>query len=330
MPPRATAADPTGPGLDEFDVINRLARSVPGSGSGLRSGIGDDAAVLAPRDGKDMIVAVDTLVAGTHFDARLPPAAVGHRSLAVNLSDLAAMGAEPRWFLLSLSMQNEDDAWLDGFASGLSALAGAHGMALIGGDTVRGPLSVSITAIGYLPEGRALTRTGAKPGDALFVTGELGAAGHAWRALADGAACDSSLPGFDALAWPQPRVAIGSELRGLATAAIDLSDGLRVDLERLLAASGLAAQVDVTRLPLAGEVAEFVGRSRALELALDGGDDYELLFTVPRESADHIAGLAGSWSCPVTRIGECKNGQGVSWLQQGSEISLPRQEFRHF
>jgi thiamine-monophosphate kinase len=316
--------------LNEFDVIRRLARSVPGSGSGLRLGIGDDAAVLAPPAGKDLVVALDTLIAGTHFDIRLPPEAIGHRALAVNLSDLAAMGAEPRWFLLSLSMQSDDEVWLDGFAAGLSALARAHDVALIGGDTVRGPLSVSITALGYVPEGTALTRDGAQPGDTLFVTGALGAAGHAWRALADGAACDASLPGLNALARPQARVGIGQQLRGLATAAIDLSDGLRVDLERLLAASGLAAQVDVAQLPVAQEILDACDRARALELALDGGDDYELLFTVSPGSLARIDELARSWPCRVTRIGLCENGQGARWLQHGSEVSLPRTEFRHF
>jgi len=311
-------------------VIRRLVRSVPGSGSGLRVGIGDDAAVLASPPGTDVVVAVDTLAAGTHFDERMPPDAIGHRALAVNLSDLAAMGAEPRWFLLSLSLETAEEAWLDSFAAGLSALAGEYGVALIGGDTVRGPLSVSVTAIGYLPEGAALTRGGAQPGDELFVTGALGAAGHAWRSLADGAVCDASLPGFGALMRPQPRVAVGRSLRGLATAAIDLSDGLRVDLERLLEASGLAAEIDVKQLPIADEVVDACSETQALALALDGGDDYELLFSLPRECAGQLEGLSRSWPCKVTRVGVCERGQGLRWLRGDSEFSPPRQEYRHF
>lgn len=303
---------------------------MPGSGRGLRLGIGDDAAVLASPVGEDLVVAVDTLVAGTHFDRRLPPDAIAHRSLAVNLSDLAAMGAEPRWCLLSLSLEEADEDWLGGFADGLASLAAEHGVALIGGDTVRGPLSVSITAIGYLPEGSALTRGGARPGDGLFVTGALGAAGHAWRALADGADCDASLPGFDSLARPQPRVNAGRALRGLATAAIDLSDGLRIDLERLLQASGLAARVDVAKLPLSDAVVAACGETRAVELALDGGDDYELLFALPPGSAGQLAALSRSWACAVTRIGVCESGEGVHWLQRGREFTPPRREYRHF
>lgn len=322
-----------GPGpvfLDESDIIARIAGTVPGSGSGLSLGVGDDAAVFTPPPGEQVVVAVDTLVAGTHFDPRLSPDAIGHRALAVNLSDLAAMGATPRWCLLSLSLEQADGEWLEGFASGLSALANDYGVALIGGDTVRGPLSISITAIGYLPAGSALMRTGAQPGDALFVTGALGAAGHAWRELAAGAACDSSLAGFDALARPQPRVVPGQALRQLATAAIDLSDGLRVDLERLLDASGLAARVDVAQLPLDEALVSACGAARALELALDGGDDYELLFTLPDAAAGQLDGLSRSWPCKVTRIGVCENGQGVHWTQQGQAYSPPRREYRHF
>ncbi len=319
-----------GRGLKELDVIRRLARSVPGSGPGLRLGIGDDAAVFTSRAGEDLVVALDTLVAGTHFDRRLPAEAVGHRALAVNLSDLAAMGAEPRWCLLSLSIDQPDEAWLDGFAAGLSALAAEYGVALIGGDTVRGPLSVSITAIGALPEASAITRSGAQAGDEIFVTGALGAAGHAWRELATGAACDHSLPGYDALARPQPRVPVGRALRGLATAAIDLSDGLRIDSERLLDASGVAAQIDVAQLPLADVIVDACSESRAIELALDGGDDYELLFTVPAAAAGLVEELSRSWPCAATRIGVCGAGRGVRWLQQGLEFSPPRREYRHF
>jgi len=311
-------------------MIRRLVRAVPNSGRGLQLGVGDDAAVLASSPGEDTVVAVDTLVGGTHFDSQMPPDAIGHRALAVNLSDLAAMGAEPRWCLLSLSIEHADAEWLDGFAAGLGALAGEYGVALIGGDTVRGPLSVSITAIGYLPEGSALTRSGAQPGDELFVTGALGAAGHAWRALADGASCDASLPGFDALARPQPRVAAGLSLRGLATSAIDLSDGLHVDLQRLLDASDLAAQIDVTRLPLARSVVDACGEARAVDLALDGGDDYELLFTLPPELGDEIDAVSRHWPCPVTRIGVCQAGQGIRWRLRGSEFKPTRGAYRHF
>lgn len=316
--------------MDEFEVIHYLLAHVPAQAAQLRVGIGDDAAIFAPAVGQEIAVATDSLILGTHFTDELPADAIAHRALAVNLSDLAAMGAAPAWFLLNLSLPEAEAGWVKRFAEGLSVLARRHAVTLIGGDTVRGPLSVSVTAIGYVPTGQALQRGGAQPGDGIFVTGQLGNAGYAWRQLAAGADCSKTDPLFAAFSRPSPRIEQGLALRKLATAAIDLSDGLQVDLQRLLSASGLGAELLVEQLPLDPRLIERCGIERARSLAMHGGDDYELCFTAPMHAAANLQQLARHWDCGLTRIGQCRSGTGIDLKLDGLSWSTSMEEYQHF
>lgn len=314
--------------LSEDRIIHNYFRTAGAERSDVCVGIGDDAAVLEPPPGRNLVAAVDTLNEGVHFPAATQPAAIGHRALAVNLSDLAAMGAEPAWATLSLCLPAPDEAWLEGFADGFRALARQHGVALVGGDTTRGPLSVSVQLLGWLRPGEALTRAGAKPGDGVYVTGHLGGAAAGLRLLIEGRASTSE-PLTRAFLWPEPRVAIGQDLCGLASAAIDLSDGLGTDLPRLLAASGAGASLDPEQLPLAPAALALLGASAAREGALAGGDDYELCFTVPAEAEDELAARAVNWSTPVTRIGCVEASPGLRFSGEAELAKLP-EGWRHF
>jgi thiamine-monophosphate kinase len=296
-------------------------------------GIGDDAAVLRPEPGFDLVVATDTVVEGTHFPAAIAGSAVGHRCLAVNLSDLAAMSAEPRWFSLALSLPRSDPAWVDDFAAGLFALADAFNVELVGGDTVRGPLGATVTVHGRIRPDCAVLRTGASPGDGVWVTGHPGDA-VAGRLLltqappvpdlrtARAALCQRFL-------YPQPRVWEGLALAGMATAMIDVSDGLDDDLNKLLAASGVGAELDAAALPLSAELLA-VRAGEALECALTGGDDYELCFTARSSDDGRLRELAAGWTTPLTRIGTIVPGSGARWRLEGKSLVVPGSTFRHF
>ncbi|MDN5864563.1 MAG: thiamine-phosphate kinase [Gammaproteobacteria bacterium] len=287
--------------MDEFELIDRYF-----SGRGARRGdvplgIGDDAAVLAPPAGRELLLTTDTLVAGRHFPADgFPPDAIGHRALAVNLSDIAAMGGTPAWALLAIVLPQADEAWLASFAEGFSALAERFDVALVGGNVARGPLSITVTAAGFAPQGQALTRRGAQAGDALVVTGALGGGAAGLRAFFQGAAVQAAP--VRAYAHPEPRVQAGRSLLSRAHAAIDISDGLLGDLGKLLyAAEGLGAELEAQALPLAP------GASR--EDALGPSDDYELLAAVPeREMPAVEASLEGPL---FTRIGRVTPTSGI-------------------
>lgn len=309
----------------EADVIRWLT---PATGrADVVVGIGDDGAVLAPSPGQSLVVVTDALVAGTHFPADTPPEAIGHRVLAVNLSDLAAMGAEPRWATLALSLPAVDADWITAFAAGFHALAARSGVALVGGDTVRGPLFAVVTAGGELPPGTAVGRSGARPGDAVYLTGHPGdaVAGRLLPATAHGPAADYLRRRFR---YPEPRLAAGRGLRGLATAMLDVSDGLDQDLARLAAASGVGLVLDVDCLPLSAELRAAAGAA-AVAHALTGGDDYELAFTAPAEAADRVLALAMT-GCPVTRIGRVVAGAGVRWQAAGRDVAVPAGAWQHF
>jgi thiamine-monophosphate kinase len=311
--------------LQEEALIDRYFRDLAARRDDVVLGIGDDAALLAPPPGQRLVAAVDTLNEGVHFPASMPASAVGHRLLAVNLSDLAAMGATPAWATISLSLPAPEEDWLRGFAEGLGALARRHEVALVGGDTVRGPLSLSLQLLGFAPAGEALTRAGAGPGDGIYVTGEPGLAAAGLRRMQ--ASRPLSDPLIEVFLWPRPRVAAGLGLRGIASAAIDVSDGLITDLGRLLGASGCGGRLDAGSLPLSGLVAAGVDPGEALDFALAGGDDYELLFTAPAALAPLLAERSPAWEVEVTRIGEVEEEPGLR--VSGGPDHLPG-SWRHF
>lgn len=308
--------------LDEFGVIERyFARK--SEDSRVIVGVGDDAAVVAIRGAT--AVATDTLVSGVHFPDGLAGDAVGHRALAVNLSDLAAMGAEPRWCTLALTLPNADHAWLAAFARGFFALADEHGVELVGGDTTRGPLSVTVQALGDVDGDCILTRGGASVGDDIHVTGTLGDAAGGLNLLSRSISPASAAQRVLASRFltPKPRIAAGIALRGLATAAIDVSDGLLADLGHLCRASGCAASVDVERLPISPELRALFPVRDAETRALTGGDDYELCFTAPPSRRRAVERALASCETPARRIGRLHEGRGVHCRRGGRSMELP-------
>jgi len=278
----------------EFEIIRRyFSRPAP---SALLGG-GDDAALVQSAAGCELAVSTDLLLEGRHFAAGAAPRALGHKALAVNLSDMAAMGATPRWATLALALPSADAAWLAPFAEGFYALAARFGVDLVGGDTTRGPLTLCVTLLGELPAGTALRRDGARPGDDVWVSGELGGAAYALEHAQDAAAAKR-------LHEPEPRVALGERLRGLAGAAIDVSDGFAQDLGHILERSGVGAVVRYADLP------KFRIADAALEqrCVLAGGDDYELLFTAPPGARAHIEALAAPLGLALSRVGSIRAG----------------------
>ncbi|MGE0582106.1 MAG: thiamine-phosphate kinase [Steroidobacteraceae bacterium] len=315
--------------LSEFTLIERFFRDL-GARRDTRVGVGDDGAVLAPPAGHELVAVVDTLVEGVHFPAGSPARSIGHRALAVNLSDVAAMGATPAWALLALTLPRADEGWLAEFAAGFGALATTHDVQLVGGDTTAGPLTISVQALGILPRGEALLRAGGHVGDVVFVTGTPGDAACGLAVLqgrlrtpgsASAAALDALRQRFH---FPTPRCAAGAQLRGVASACIDISDGLAGDLAKLAIASGCGARVDVTQLPLSAPLLEVAGRTAAEHFALTGGDDYELCFTVPPARVPELAGL----SC--TAIGCLTAGRGVTVCRGDNVIDFSHSGFDHF
>ncbi|XKE44657.1 thiamine-phosphate kinase [Halomonas organivorans] len=301
----------------EFELIARYLAPAPATpDQGVTLGVGDDCALLATTPGERLAVSVDTSVADVHFPAGAPPAAIGHRALAVSLSDLAAMGARARWCLMSLTLPEADDAWVAAFAEGFHALCEATGVALAGGDVTRGELAVGVTVMGEVPPTFALTRGGARPGDVLAVTGALGggAGGLArWQA-------GERDPGDPLLARylrPYPRLEAGLALRDLATSAIDISDGLLADLGHLREASGLGAALSPASLPLAEGLVDALGEAGARRAALAGGDDYELLVTLPGERLEEARARLAGQSLALTAIGTITETPGVTGVETG-------------
>lgn len=315
--------------IGEFELIERHFTGRGASRADVRIGVGDDAAVVTPPAGAEIVLALDTIVSGVHFPADMAPRFVGHRALAVNLSDIAAMGAEPAWALLGLTLPAADEAWVAEFSRGLDQLARRHGVALVGGDTTRGPLTASLMLAGTLPAGQALLRRGAQAGDDVWISGTPGDAGAGLAILqgrleAAGDARDELLRRF---LLPEPRVALGGALRGLASACIDVSDGLAGDLEKLCAAGGTGAEIEAGALPLSPALLAAAGEERAVQFALASGDDYELLFTAGPEARAAIRAITAGVAC--RRIGTVTAGGGVR--VQGA--ALPRDAghgFDHF
>lgn len=316
--------------MGEFELIRRYFAAAPcaQAAAGVVLGIGDDCALLQPAVGQQLAVSTDTLVAGVHFPQACDPFLLGQRALAVSVSDLAAMGAEPLGFTLALTLPEADPAWLEGFARGLSQMAAQCAIALVGGDTTRGPLSLTLSVFGQLPAGQALTRAGARPGDLLCVGGSLGDAAAALplvlgQQVAAGAEADYLLQRYWA---PQPQLALGQWLRGRASAALDISDGLLADCGHIAKASAVALQVERDSLPLSAALRTLAGE-RALDCALSGGDDYRLAFTLP---AQYLPALQAQWPEAVV-IGRAVAGQGVQLLDgAGRRLDPPSAGYQHF
>jgi thiamine-monophosphate kinase len=314
--------------MPEFDLIARI-RARADARDDVVLGIGDDAALLQPPAGMLLAVAMDTLNAGVHFPDETPPAGIGWKALAVNLSDLAAMGAAPAWCTLSLSLPDGDAGFVDGFLDGFLALAKQHHLALVGGDTTRGPLSICVTVHGFVESGTALRRDGAQVGDGIWVSGTLGDAAGALAQWKPGGRIDAALRAR--LDRPTPRVALGRALRGVASSCIDVSDGLLADLGHVCAASGVGAMVDVDALPASEALRAAFDADARRGLQAGGGDDYELCFTVPAEAQAAVPHAAASAVVPVTRIGRIVAGQGIApHAADGSAWSAPTTGWRHF
>ncbi len=318
--------------MGEFELIDRYFKR-PVARNPL--GIGDDCALLAPAAGMQLAVSSDMLVEGRHFLSTVDPYRLGHKALAVNLSDLAACGARPLAFTLALSMQQADEAWLEPFSRGLLALADEHSCELVGGDTTRGPLNICITVFGEVPQGHALLRSGGRPDDDIYASGTLGEARLALEAFRG----TLSLPAdvFELararMELPAPRVALGQALRGIATAAVDVSDGLLGDLGHILRQSGVGARIDTAaaRRLMVPACAAAVDDDIALEYVLAGGDDYELVFTAPAANRDAVEAAAHRASTRITRIGTVEAGSGLRLLDaRGEPLQRRFGSFDHF
>ena len=341
--------------LSEFELIDRFfkSRMTGDLHPAVSLGIGDDAAIMHGRPGQSLCVCTDVLVNGVHFPAGADPAEIGQRALRVNLSDLAAMGARPVCFTLGLTLPSADVRWLSGFSSGLFGAAEQFGCSLMGGDTTRGPLSISITAIGEVPSGQAVSRSGAKPGDVLYVTGCLGDGQVALHQL-DFEAAESTVhkpvlaevghqsvrrdltPEDHAYLYrrffrPEPRLAFADLSRNLMSSAIDVSDGLHADAGHLARASAVELRINLDQLPFSRSVLGLTSEAERVNAALYGGDDYELCFTAETACRDRIGEIAASAGLRVTEIGEVRHGNGVSLFDRGVAATADHQRgFDHF
>lgn len=316
--------------MSEFDLI---ARYFTRASSGVELGVGDDAALLRVANGMELVVSSDMLVCGTHFFADDDPSDIGHKTLAVNLSDLAAMGAKPRWATLAISLPEKNEAWLQAFSAGFFALAERYGVSLVGGDTTRGPLNLCVTIMGEVPQGTALRRDGAGIGEDVWVSGQLGEAaltlahklGTVELSASDLALCQP------ALHRPEPRVALGLALRGLASSAIDISDGLLADLGHVLRCSGVGAELQWERMPVSTHLHPYLEQDCGRRWVLAGGDDYELCFTAPESARHRLAALAEQLALPLTRIGVIVAEAGCQVrTQDGNLINIGNSGYDHF
>ncbi len=336
----------------EDRLIEALFMRHGADGESVLAGPGDDAAVVRCPPGEDLVITTDTLNEGVHFPAGAPAHSVGHRALAVSLSDLASMGARPLWAVVTLSAPFAEEAWLRDFADGLFSLADRFGVRVVGGDFARGPLNVTVAAHGSAAGLAVLRRGGARAGDGIWVSGFLGDAAAGLTLLKPrlrqggfpggaGGAALQQCPAWPArnvdsleetLIWqfcyPRPQVELGARLRGIASACMDLSDGLAVDLPRLLRASGLAAAVRLEQLPVSRQLKAFAGAGEAREIAFCGGDDYQLCFTAAASAERQLARISEEHS--LTRIGETRDGEGLAVTSGGRPWQAAREGFSHF
>lgn len=318
--------------LNEFSLIDYFFTKQQQHRPDVVVGIGDDAALVSTPLDQAIAVSTDTLVAGIHFLENTAPDTLGYKALAVNLSDMAAMGAEPAWVTLSLTLPEVNEAWLSDFARGFFTLADKYKVQLIGGDTTRGPLSITVQIHGFVPPNKALLRRGAKAGDKIYVTGTLGDAGLALQILQKKIYAAVPVENImQRLLQPEPRVAVGLALRDLASSAIDISDGLAADLNHILTASGVGACIEVEAIPLSATVKKILSLEQAWQLALSAGDDYELCFTAPATCEETLAHVLKHLNCHYQCIGEIKPNSGLELRRSNGEFfTLQRLGFQHF
>jgi len=318
--------------LNEFEVIREFFARQPVARPDVVLGIGDDAALLGVPAGQELVVSTDLLVSGVHFADDAEAESIGHKALAVNLSDLAAMGATPAWFTLNLSMPSVEVKWIEGFCRGLYALAGRYQVALVGGDTTRGPVTIGIQIMGFAPAGKALRRSTAMAGDRIYVTGQIGDAALGLRLLQGGLQIPEAFRAsvLARLHRPEPRVDAGLKIRDLATSCIDISDGLAADLGHILDASGVGARLELERLPRSPAYAS-VFDVAGWEPALAGGDDYELCFTAPAAHERELVKIFAALGLACTAVGEIEAQPGLRIFDKAGALYQPvKTGFDHF
>lgn len=316
--------------MSEFSLIKRyFTRATPGA----ILGVGDDAALVQVGSGMELAISTDMLVNGTHFFADADPYSLGHKTLAVNLSDMAAMGAQPRWVTLAISLPSEDEAWLARFSAGFFSLADQYNVELIGGDTTRGPLNLCITILGEVPQGKALRRDSAKIGDEIWVSGVVGDAALALAHMQGKVALsEKSFKSTEpALHQPQPRVELGQALRGIASSAIDVSDGLLADLGHILECSKLGAEIHFNKIPVSNDLRPYLAEDWGQQCALAGGDDYELCFTAPAAGHAELETLSEKLKLPLTCIGNIVPGLDCKIFDSnGNVMKIEKAGYDHF
>lgn len=323
--------------LSEFSLIDRyfanIARRSSDAVSAVDLSVGDDCALLTIPAGQQLALSIDTLNAGVHFPVLADASLIAERALAVSISDLAAMGAKPIAYTLAISMPSLDPAWLEKFSEGLGRATTHYSVALIGGDTTQGPLSITVQVHGVLPQGAAIRRSGALVGDSIFVTGSLGDAAAALAVIEERLLVEADHGHYLKARFyqPQARISCGQRLRGIASAAIDVSDGLVADLGHIMRASGVGAELYCAQLPLSAALLASCGVSQAINYALSGGDDYELCFTAHSSCCGPLSEISQSLGLPITEIGKVVEGAGVMCLDQnGDVVDIARRGYQHF
>ncbi|WP_286271776.1 thiamine-phosphate kinase [Thalassotalea hakodatensis] len=318
--------------MKEFELIKTYFTEQLVNRRDVVVGIGDDCAVIAPAEKQNIAITTDTLIAGVHFPKNTPAKAIGHKAVAVNLSDLAAMGAEPTWISIAISLPVVDEDWISDFCEGMFALCEFYNVQLIGGDTTQGPLSITITAQGTVPPNKQITRSGAKAGDWIYVTGELGDSALALKHYYGDITLrgDVLVHAMNRLNEPKPRVLAGKAIREYASAAIDISDGLLADLSHICKASNVGANIVLEDLPLSSELIASIGAEQAMELALSGGDDYELLMTVSEDNKVGMETTLADMGTKVTCIGQLNGNLKITTTLNNKPAQLNLKGFEHF
>jgi len=317
----------------EFNLINKFFLS-PSTRKEVSLGIGDDCAIVSVPEGKQLAITADTLVDGVHFPSNTSPQDIACKAIAVNLSDLAAMGAEPAWLTLALTLPRVDESWLESFSDSFRKTAEKYNVQLIGGDTTQGPLSITVQAMGFAGPDNIMRRDGARPGDVIYVSGTLGDAAAGLRILQRGQAIDANNAWLvDRLNRPEPRVDLGLKVSAYCKCAIDISDGLAADLGHILEASDCGATVNIDRIPLSHQLVEYsVNRNEVdWEMVLSGGDDYELCLVVAPDNENKLMQIASEISLPLTRVGTIEEHTALNIVDEtGAKYLLDRSGYEHF